>query len=664
MLQHGFTDLQKGYHPPFYFPLEAQSQIADYYDLHASNHFWLTCGARLRNLRFEEDLRNMLNTVVQEAEIPVAPTSPGAKVNSVSVSIGDGPHDEPRKNRPVSDIETADESKFQVILIDASRGIGASNQYLGRNLSIPMIMSGILLLVSCLNLAGLHFSRNFHRIRELNIRAALGASRRRLIRQFMTETLILTVAGTLNGIVLSILSYKWLNLHFVRSIESIDSTPDIRIFAMLAVLVAICTLLVGLYPTLRVTRLHHNLHLNYRAGVSSQSFRMGKVAIATQIICAISLIYAAFLYGKTLVNLYQTDVGFDKTSLLVFTLQGEESYREIHPGVDIRQEILKQINSIPGVEKGAYSNMRLLSNWTYSTKIAMSQFEPTSDEMIEAYQIKVSPVFFTTLGIPLKEGDGFDRQVEARNADKVIISESFARRISPDASVIGRTLANNEHPLQIIGVCGDIHYHSVREASDYIMFFPTIKGTGDMVSFALSSSYFYVRTRMPPLSLSKTIVDKVTQSHSDIFIENIETLEMNIDDLVSSERNLSVLSILFSSISVLLICIGLFALVSFDVSTRTQEIGVRLALGANRKKIMRYVLKRALAPLIPGLVVGVPLAIFLKRYIEGDLYHISGFEPVGLTLASLLVGLTALLAALIPSIRSTKLNPATVLKSE
>ena len=630
VLPSAVEHLNKGSHPNFFFLLPAQPVVAKFFKLESGKHFWLSCAARLRHTAFEQDLQQILDQAIADADIDYHPSS--------------------KSIIPVT------------VIKDASRGIDIANLSTSRLLKIPLVMSAVLLLVSCINLAGLQFSRNYKRIPELSIRSALGASRSRLIRQILTETFILCLAGSLNGVLFALLSQRFLTPLFVSDIRDFDTSPDFRMLLLFTLIVTICTLVVGLFPALKVTSSRQNLHLTTKSESSRHSFKLGKIAISAQIVCTLTLVYATFLFGQTLSNLYKTNTGFSTSNLLLFQPQGEKAYSQNRPDATTREEVVALINQIPGVESTAYAGLELLSNSNYSTTIHKEDFPIPTTQDHPVYTLDVSADFFHTLQIPIMAGQAFDAQFREANKNKIIISQTLAQKAFPETNPIGKTLLINSKQQQIIGVCGDIQYRDLRDNNNNVVYLPMTPKADDASMFDICS--FYVRTHVSPLTLSEPIQKTVSSNFPGMFIERLQTMEMNIDNLVRNEKNISLLSMGFASITVLLTCIGLFALVNYDVSSRTQEIGIRMALGASRKKIVRWILRRSLSPLLPGFLLGVPLALFLKHWIRDRLYHIATIEIEGLLFAFILILVSALVSIIYPCIRSSRLDPSIWLHNE
>jgi len=625
-LQH----LNKGSHPNFFFLLPAQPVVAKYFPLESGKHFWLSCAARLRHTAFDQDLQQILDQAITEADIEFHPSSESVP--------------------PVA------------VIKDASRGIDRSNRSYSRSLTIPILMSAVLLLVSCINLAGLQFSRNYKRIPELSIRTALGASRSRLVRQILTETFFLCFAGSLNGVFIALLSHRFLTPLFVSDILDFDTTPDVRMFLLFALIVTICTLVVGLFPAIKITSSHQNLHVTTKSESSRNSLKLGKIAISAQIVCTLTLVYVSFLFANTLRNLYQTDSGFNTCNLLLFSLQGEKAYAQDRPDAAIREEVAARVNQIPGVTSTSYAGLILLSNSNYSTTIHKEDSPIPMTQDLPVYSLDVSADFFNTLQIPIIAGRTFDPRILESNKNQIIISHTLAKKAFPDSNPVGKTLHIYNEQRQIIGVCGDIQYRDFRDSAKNVVYLPMYPKADNNSMFDICS--FYVRTQLSPLALSEPIHKIISSSFPGMYVEQIQTMEMNIDNLVRNEKNISILSIGFASITVLLTCIGLFALVNYDVTSRTQEIGIRMALGASRKKIVRWILRRSLSPLLPGVLVGIPLALCLKHWMNDRLYQITDVEIEGLIFSLTLILVSASVAVIYPCMRTSKLNPSIWLRNE
>jgi len=627
-----FESPEKGSRYELLFPMQSQPFLASFYAFQNDPHksFWIRSALRLKHPDFEGDVKAILEETLRSANIPF---------NSTTDSIIP-----------------------QIWLKDLSRGVQLNNTAQTKALKLPMILSAMLLLVSCINLAGLQISHNFRRTHELRIRAALGASRGRLIRQLLVETSLLCILGSITGILLAIFAHQLIAGQFVYGIEAMNNAPDLRILLFWAAVISLCVVLIGLYPAIRVTRPGESLTINFKAENSSQNLIFGKVSITAQIICTLVLIYGSFLFGKTLSNLYHTDPGFDTEHLLLFSLKGDDSLTKSETASLIPEKIRAVIDKIPGVISVAYANMLLLANGTQSTWIEPKDFPSPTDQKVSIYTIITSPHFFQTLKIPILAGNDFDDQLLEVNQNKILISEALAQKAFPEGNPIGKTLVLHDKTREIIGVCAPIRYYSLRKASENIVYFPANAGANHPMAFR--DCQFYVRTETNPLSFVNTIRKEITDENPGLYINYVQSMDDNIQNLVQSEKSISILTIVFSTITMLLTSIGLFALVSNDIGARNQEIGIRLALGAKRKSIVRWIVGRTLFPLIPGCIIGIPLALFLKHSIEKMLFNIGAYEPLGILFSVAVVVATTLLAVLCPSIRASRSDPSKILRND
>jgi predicted permease len=555
--------------------------------------------------------------------------------------------------------------------LDVSRGDrGGTNDYVrrryARSLLILMGAVGLTLLIACANLAGLLLSRAAARAHDTSVRLALGAGRWRLLRQMTVEGMLLSlpavIAGGFLGAWLSrvLADFMWIGV----LPHDFALTPDFRVYVFMALAATAAGVLAGAAPAWQVPR-QAPATILYGVGRSGASRKQGiaRVLVAAQAALAMVLLTAAGLFGASLRNVRAFDLGFDSESVLTAQLGAlPNGYDGDFAPVEYYPRLLERMRATPGVRSATLSRTVPIMpppfafNYTERVAAAATRAE------VHTYRLDVAPQFLETFGIPLMRGRSFtleDREASGRVA---MISRSLATALFPSGDAIGQRIAvgtaREWQNVAIVGIAGDAALWNVREHHARLVYLPLLQQPDRLYSPMLE-----VRAAGPAEGVANDVRRIIAELGHEYPLA-IRPLKSWVDVSLVQERLMAILSGFFGLFPLILACVGLYGLVSFSVSRRTAEIGVRMAVGAGRARVLRMVLGESLAVVAMGCVAGIPLALIAARFARGMVYDISPADPRLLALAVVLLALAGTLAALIPALRATRISPMSALRAE
>jgi predicted permease len=548
----------------------------------------------------------------------------------------------------------------------AATGYSSLRNSFSTALVVLMCMVGLVLLIACANVANLLIARAFARQKEIAVRLSIGASRGRLVRQLLVESMLLSFAGGLAGVLLAIAMTR--GLLALVPVEGnpllIRPEPDLRILLFTLVLTFLTGLIFGLVPALRASRPDLWTTLKDAVGSiagSGGSLFLRKGLVTAQVALSFLLLFGAGLFVRSLQNLKAVDTGFrDLNNLVTFqvspALNGYDAPRTVH----FYDELLDHIRAIPGVKSAGLASVALLhgDEWDSSTSVEGHQAKDGED--MQAFMNSISPGYFATMGIPIKEGRDFDRRDMKDDAKVAIVNEHFARHFFGDKSAVGRHLGRGGGPgtkldIEIIGVVADSLYEGPREGVRRQVFVPNW-GNGGVA--------FYARAGLGSTSAYAALRSEVKKLDAAMPVYEMKTLGAQLDETLLTERLIALLSAGFGLLATLLAAMGLYGVMAFVVARRTKEVGLRMALGAQPASVIWLVMKEVLMLLAIGLAVGIPAAIALGRFVANQLYGIKVNDPwIGGASIVVLI-LVASLAGFIPAQRASRIDPILALRYE
>jgi predicted permease len=547
-------------------------------------------------------------------------------------------------------------------LVSASRGYSSLRRQFSQPLTILMIVVGLVLLIACANVASLLLARATARRNEISIRLAVGAGRLRLVRQLLTESLLLAVIGGALGLLFaSAGSRALLNLLPHGPVPmTLDLHPDLRILGFTTALSLLTGILFGLTPALRATRMDLKAGLGKAGSGTRPSLRLGKVLVISQVALSLLLLVSAGLFVRSLQKLKSLDLGINPENLLQVSID-TQAYKGARL-TGLYGQLLERLSSIPGVRSASGSGLGLISGYKQRTTVAV-QGNAAEDDNTFVDSADVGPRFFETAGQPLLLGRDFTAADNAGAPKVVVINESMARRYFGNENPIGKRLGygrKNNAEFEIIGVAKDARFTGVREQIALMMYFPAHQRT-DRVD-ALQ-----VRTIGNPTAIAAAVRREVQAIDKRLLVD-IKTIAAQVDDSLVQERMISTLAGFFSLLALLLAVVGLYGIMAYSVTRRTSEIGIRMALGAERRDVLWLILRETMLLMLTGIAIGVPAALAAGRLaghlVSGLLFGLTATDPVTIAIAALLLAGGAAAAGYPPARRASRVDPMLALRYE
>lgn len=522
------------------------------------------------------------------------------------------------------------------------------------------------LLIACINVAGLMLARADARSRELAIRASLGASRARIAGQLLTESVVIAAASGVLGVVLAWWATRTL-VALAPSLpraEGIGLNVPVLLFAVVAAMLS--TLLFGVLPAIRNSAVEPALALGSTRGVLRATGTAGRgVLVIAEMALAVILVIGAGLLLKSFSNLMAVDVGLDTANVVAFSMTLPESKypvppRAVYPqwpeATNFFDELLESTAAVPGVAKAALGMNHPLETG-FTSQISIVGQPETTGPKDEVRIRPVSPAYFETLGIALLQGRAFTRDDHADAPQVLVVNSALAQKYFLNENPVGRQIELWGKPRTIVGLVKGERFGGPQQESEPALYPP-------LAQLPMSSLTLVVRTRGDAAAAIAGVRKTVRSIDPDVALFDVEPLDATLQRTVATPRFQAVLITAFGAIALLLAAIGLYALIAYQVQQRTNEIGVRLALGATRAGIARLVLQRAATLAVTGIALGVAGALAAGRFLQAILFQISTHDPATYLAVPLLLMAIALLAAWLPARRAMRLDPAVALHDD
>ena len=577
---------------------------------------------------------------------------------------------------------------FREETIVLSPGARGGSNDMADPLQTLAIATGLVLLIACANVANLLLARATGRRREIAVRLAVGATRGRLVRQLLTESLFLALIGGGLG-----LGTAWFcvtalgRLNLVS--ENLRFHPSMTVIALSLAATVLTGILFGLAPAFRTTRisLANAIKDGGSAGLGTRRLRLGKVLIAGQVALSLALLVEAGLFVRTLRNLRNADIGFRTDRAAVIDIDPTKLGYRGHALREFYDRLLERARAIPGVRSAALSAMTPMGEWALARSYSAEGYQTKNGEELTAYSNSVTEAYFTTFGIPLLLGRDFRPQDEPAVTPRdnlmaalgrqsgggdlgqedgrgvCIVNESMARRLFGDASPVGRHLSFQDQydparGLEIVGVVKDVHYGSVRRDDTMGMIYTPSWSTG------AEARWLELRFAGDLAPIVAAVRRELRALDSNVPLLRTRPVREYVDNTISNERLIAWLAGFFALLAVALASVGLYGVVAYGVTQRTREVGIRMALGAHRTSVVWTIVRDALLPVFAGIAVGIGGALAMAGLVSKFLFGVAPHDPLSMVMSVAAMLVVALLAALIPARRASRVQPMQALRYE
>jgi predicted permease len=565
---------------------------------------------------------------------------------------------------PLSQENLLNLDKTRVELTSMATGFSRLRYQFSEPLGILMVVVGLVLLIACANIANLLLARSTARTRELSIRQALGAGRKRLIRQLLTESLVLALAGGALGIAFASLARRLL-LRMVsdgRDPLQLNVSVDMRLLLFTLAVTLATALLFGTIPAFRATRLNLVDALKDGRGQSGAPTKgkLAKILVVAQVALSLVLLVGAGLFVRSLINLTNIDTGFNKENVIRMRLDASSAgYKQDAKLLRLYQQIEEHVSTLPGVLAASFSGFTF-NEGTWNNRIWVQGYLNGHLDT-DVHHNAIGPNYFAAMGIPLLAGRGFGLQDTATSPKVGIIGESTARTMFPDGSPIGKHYGRggpqNAGDIEVIGVAKDVKYNRLDEdqqPGDYLPYAQNVQYLKDVV----------VRYTGDSSAVVSAVREAIHDVDPSLPVSDVMTLDAAVQNSIVNQRLVAQLSSFFGLLALFLSCIGIYGVMSYTVVRRTSEIGLRMALGAPRSTVMWMVMRESLFLVGLGIAIGVPAALAGDRLIASMLYGLQPNDPVSLLAGAGVLLAVAALAGYLPAQRASLVDPMISLRYE
>jgi predicted permease len=634
-----FTGFTRGEPPEITLPINAAPLVEDgNSDLERDGSYWLFVIGRLKDGVSIEQARAQLQSFWPAALQATADTRQGSRLQTY-LSL--------RLDVSSAAVGVAEDMRSQFT----------------RPLAVFAGLAGLTLLVACLNLANLMLAHGAARSHEMGMRVVLGASRWSLVRQLLTESLTLSLAGALLGLAFAYWACRVLLVLITQDTAmpvALDLSPDLRVLAFTIFLAIFTGILFGIVPAWRCSMLNPAAALQQGTySLTGRTGRLGKILVSSQIAFSLVLLLGAGLLVQTFARLRSSDLGFQTDNLLEVTLYPRAGgYQDIAIN-DYHNQLLERVSSIPGVLSAAYSNNSIVGGREdgWQDDVLRESDDPVTALKVRTYGTMISPGFLNTLGIPLLRGRDFTSIDDQKHPKVAIVSRSLADRLFPNGDALGKRIRIVAlRDIEIVGVAGNARIFDLRDGAAPVIFLSYLQTPS-------SWGGLIVHTKVPPETLAKTVGQQI-ESLGREYPFWTGTIADAMSDRLANERVTAMLAGFFAFLALLLACIGLYGLMSYTVTRRTREIGIRVALGAQRETVLWMVLRETLLLALLGIIIGIPAALWATRLIATMLFGLSpGDLPTVISVALLLL-VVALFAGFLPAWRAADVDPTVSLRTE
>jgi predicted permease len=557
--------------------------------------------------------------------------------------------------------------KMRLTLLPGSQGNTTLRAQYERPLWVLMGVVGLVLLIACANLASLLTARAASRRKEIAIRLAVGCSRLRMVQQLLVESVILAACGGIAGAGLAIAMVRGLLAFLPTNVTgyAISSSPDSPVLGFTLVLCMVTGIGFGLVPALQSTKPDLAPTLKDQAGNilgDGAQFSFRKLAVTAQVALCLVLLIGAGLFIRSLANLRAIDPGFRIGNVVEFSVAPRSAGYDANRTAAFYRSLEQKLESVPGVHSAGLASMQVLTNTGFDRGITVEGYRGSRGDVMKPHFDGVSPGYFETMGIQLLAGRNFTAKDDMTAPRVALVNASFVGKYFGSQLAVGRHIGIGTDPgtatnIEIVGVVNNIHYDSLR--SEVV---PEVYLCASQQP--ANAHVVYVRTEGNPEGAFRAIRSAVQELGPGLPIFNLKTLARQVDESLVSERMIATLSTVFGILATVLAIVGLYGVTAYTVTRRSREIGIRMALGAQRGSVVALVMREVFGLLVAGVIIGLPCAAVLSRIAGTQLAGVTPNDLLSMTVATILLTAVALIAAYIPARRAAKYDPVQVLRVE
>lgn len=651
--------LQVNYKPAVTVPLALEPLLSAEKSYLEQGIWWLNVMGRLKPGATDEQARESLNGAFQSAALELMPAP--KKANQLAATQLE-PKDYPR-----------------LLSESGRRGMPDVRKRFAPSIYVLFIVVALVLLIACANVANLLLARAALRGPEISVRLAVGAGRWSLIRQLLTESLLLAALGGVVGVLFAFWGKSMLLALTKEETglfpRGVDLSINWRVLIFTIVVSLLTGLLFGSIPAWRVTRMDLTTALRYSRGTSMPVSRLSKGLLVLQLAVSFLLLMSAGLFIRTLYNLQRVNVGFNQENLLVFTLEPEDGGYKDERLLQFYQQLFSRLDHLPGVRAVTFGRIPLIANSNWFDDFLLSGESESTAPARETMRQVVRENYFATMEIPFLRGREFTPRDDLQAPRVGIVNQTFAGKFFPDREVLGKFVrfAGGKREIEIIGVVADTKYESQREDVKPLLFTPWQQEVAE-----LGEMHFVMRTESEPGALAASVRQVVRELDNNLPVMEIGTQSARAQSILGQERLYVRLLSFFGGVALLLAAIGLFGVMAYSVSQRTKEIGVRMAFGAQMASVLRLIIWQGMKLVLFGLTVGALTWYALNRLLQSQyfgpgtwqrgmtqqLYGIKLSDPLTLIVTGSLLILVALIACWLPARRAAKVDPLVALRYE
>ena len=554
-----------------------------------------------------------------------------------------------------------------VTLAEGQGGLSGLRRNYSKPLRMLMAIVGMVLLIACANVGSLLLSRGASRRAEISLRMALGATRRRIIRQLITESMLLAVLGGLVGVLLA----QWgvfVLVGLVAPTSPLDTRPDVGILAFTAGVSLLAGILFGFIPAIQASRTNLATAMKEKSRTRNGLGRLNlsSLMVVMQVGLSMVLLTGAGLFARSLVKLQNEEVGFNRNNVLLVGIDSRLAGYKTNELAGLYQQVMERLSTLPTVQNVSIATYAPMSGSSRSSSVKITGYTPQPDEDLVVQDMLTGPKYAETLGVPLLRGRELELRDNASAPRVAVVNSTFAEKYFKNQNPIGRTFTFDDEEteqgpqIEIVGVIGDVKWYDARDKTQPAVYRPILQ----IQEQGAYTATIHIRTTSDPTPLTSQVRQMINQIDDKLPIFGVTTLDEQMRRNLDQERLIAQLVSFFGAVALILACIGLYGVMAHGVARRTNEIGIRMALGARGGNIAWMVIRETLHLVLAGLVIGVPAALVGAKLISAQLFGLKPADPLTLVGASVVLTIVALLAGYLPARRASRVNPLSALRYE